>query len=92
MPGTNDIPDVKWLGAADGYKHKRGILGSIENGDISIVHDAVREGEEPTEVKITIRLVQETYDSRILEDWLPEAKGRLKGAIKDQIAKMKEDI
>lgn len=90
MPGVNKVRDSHWLAATkDGSGFKRGIKGKIDSGSIEIIQD-VESKEKP--VKVTIKLVEETYDSRILSEWLETAKGPLKGAIKAQLEKMKEDI
>lgn len=89
MPGLNDIPDKKWKSYRDDKRWERSFKGRLERGDISLVDEEItRESPE----KVTIKMVNETFDSRILEDWLATAKGPLKGAIRKQIEKMKEDI
>lgn len=90
MPGVNKIKDSLWIKATkEGSKFKRGIEGKISQGSVEIVQD-VDSSEKPA--KVTIKLVEQTYDSRILNEWLEDAKGPLKGAIRAQLDKMKEDI
>jgi hypothetical protein len=75
QPGCNTVKDSVWEKLMDnGYRKSVG--GLIEAG-ILIVHESLK----PTQA-----LVAKTYDLDLLEDWLTEAKGPLKGAIKKQIA------
>lgn len=74
IPGINRIEKKDW-DAEMGKGYKKAINGMIEEGVLSI----------QSEDKITIALVEKTYKVDVLEDWLSDAKGPLKGAIKKQI-------
>ena len=43
------------------------------------------------ESRINVGLVKKTYDVKVLEEWLQDAKGPLKGAIKKQLAVMQAE-
>lgn len=76
-PGINEVEKAKWEQAANsGYE--RALKVYQEEGDIKI----------HTSDKPTIAIVNKTYNIDILEDWLVEAKGPLKGAIKTQLKLM----
>jgi hypothetical protein len=76
-PGCNKVDAKKWDHLLEnGYK--KPVAGLIDEG-ILIMH----EGSKPT-----IALVSSTYDVDLLEDWLSDAKGPLKGAIKKQLSKL----
>ena len=80
IPGVNQIDKKEWERHLDnGYK--RSIDKLLNVGILRI---------EPDE-KVTIALVKKTYKVDILEEWLSEAKGPLKGAIKKQIDMMTEE-
>jgi len=73
-PGVNKVDTQRWEGLMDeGYL--KPVNGLVEDGIIEIYK----------EDKITIALVKETYDIDTLNSWRDDAKGPLKGAIKDQI-------
>jgi len=75
QPGCNTVKDAEWERLMDnGYR--RSVSKLIDAG-ILIVHESLK----PTQA-----LVAKTYDMELLEDWLSEAKGPLKGAIKKQIS------
>ena len=79
-PGINEVHKAKWESAISlGYE--RAVKVYQDNGDI-VVHNS----DKPT-----IAIVNKTYNMEILEDWLVEAKGPLKGAIKQQIKLMNSD-
>lgn len=82
IPGVNEVDDNDWLQAKEkGYA--RAISGLSETGEIEII------GKEEAS-KPTMKIVSETYDTELLKRWLVNAKGRLKGAIKDQIDLIEE--
>ena len=80
IPGVNQVDKKEWdLQLKKGYKGP--VDGLIEDGILKIEDDS----------KVTMALVAKTYSVEILEEWLPDAKGPLKGAIKKQIAMMTEE-
>jgi hypothetical protein len=86
IPGVNEIDDKKW--AAVYSKQKRQVDAMVEEGRLKIVQDVATDGGAKEESKITLALIKETYDTKLLEKWLPESQGRLKGAITKQIELM----
>ncbi len=79
-PGVNQVDKDKWDGLlAAGYK--KSVDALIDEGVITIIEDS----------RVNVALVKKTYDLKILEQWLDEAKGPLKGAIKKQIEVMTQD-
>jgi len=79
IPGFNKIPDADWDAVANSPKWARPIKGLIEEGIIKV--DDARK-------KITIAMVEKTYNVDLLNEWYEKAKGPLKGAITKQIAIM----
>jgi len=80
IPGVNRVDKDKWKYLlSSGYK--KVIEGLIDSGIMGIQDEG----------KLTVSIVQNTYDVRLLEEWLGDSKGPLKGAIKKQIALMTED-
>ena len=74
-PGINQVDKKEWDEMMrNGYK--RSVDKLIDAGIIDV----------KTDERLTIALVKNTYDVYVLRDWLEEAKGPLKGAIKKQIA------
>ena len=72
-PGINKMkPDV-WKQVVAVYEKQ---VRGLESDGIIIIHD---------EGKVNLALVSKTYDLELLELWLEDAKGPLKGAIKKQI-------
>ena len=51
----------------------------IENGTIVVMDQRS---------KLTVKQIEKTYDIDLLESWLEEAKGPIKGAIKKQLKVM----
>ncbi len=80
LPGINRIPDKQWDELAKSQKWAKPIKGLIEDG-IIIVKDA-RE-------KITVALVNKTFDPELLDEWMETAKGPLLGAIRKQLEALK---
>ena len=77
MPGVNRLDKKAWdLAMKGGYK--KSVDGLVDDGTLSMVDDG----------KVTVALVSKTYDMEILEDWLVDAKGPVKGAIKKQIKEL----
>jgi len=85
IPGFNDVDTKLWDEMAKSKKWGSAIK-NLETTGIIVVKD-------PRE-KPTISIVEKTYDINLLEEWLTEAKGPLKGAIKKQIKAMaiEEDL
>jgi len=74
IPGVNKLDKKNWdKQVKAGYK--KAVDGLIQDGILSIRDES----------KVTVSLVAKTYDVTILEEWLTNAKGPLKGAIKKQI-------
>lgn len=74
IPGVNRLDKKDWdIQMKGGYKRSVDML--IETGVLSI----------QDETKVTQALVAKTYDPEVLEDWLADSKGPLKGAIKKQL-------
>ena len=85
MPGTNDIDDRIWEKYRADKRFHRAYNAKVSEGTITVLEDVKRTNTE----KVTIKLVQETFDTRILKSWYDSTKsGRLKGAIKKQIERM----
>lgn len=76
LPGFNKIEDTVWDELVKSKKWCKPIKGLIADGIIKV--DDVRK-------KITIAIVEKTYDVGLLNEWLGKAKGPLKGAITKQI-------
>jgi hypothetical protein len=73
-PGVNEIDPKRWDNLmAKGYD--RPVRGLVEDSILEII----------VADKITISLVKETYDLSVLHNWMDDAKGPLKGAIKAQL-------
>lgn len=88
MPGTNDVPNKVWDRYRSDKRFHRSFKSKVERGIISLIDkDMTRENGE----RVTMKMVQQTYDVRILEDWLETSKGRLKGEIRKQIEKCSTD-
>lgn len=85
IPGFNQVSDTRWEALAASSMFKGPIAGLIEDGAI-VVTDA--------KAKLTIATVKKTYDRDLLLSWVQDAKGPLKGAIKEQMEAMKigEDL
>ena len=80
MPGINQVDKDAWEGQMKrGYR--RPVKGLVEEGILNIIDDS----------RVSVSLVKKTYDVKVLEEWLVDAKGPLKGAIKKQIATMTDD-
>lgn len=74
IPGINRLDKKDWdLQLNRGYK--KSVEGLFDDGILSMIEDG----------KITVALVGKTLDPEILEDWLSDAKGPVKGAIKKQL-------
>lgn len=57
-------------------KWKKPIAGLVKDGKL-VVHDP--------RAKVTIAMVEKTYDVKVLNEWRETAKGALKGAITKQL-------
>ena len=78
MPGINSISDKRWDWLTNSNKWKNPIKGLIEHGILKVT-DAKE--------KLTIQIVEKTYNGDILSEWLADAKnkGPLRGAIRKQM-------
>jgi hypothetical protein len=76
IPGFKKIEDKKWDDLIKNPKWTRPVKGLIAEGIIKV--DDVRK-------KITIAMVEKTFNVDLLNEWLVKAKGPLKGAITKQI-------
>jgi len=78
IPGYNQVSDVRWDTISTSDKWKKAVDALIESGQI-VVSD--------TRKKLTIAVVQKTYDEDLLKSWEEDSahKGPLKGAIKEQL-------
>jgi hypothetical protein len=76
LPGMNKIDDSDWDSLLKSGQWGKPIKGLLED-EVLIAHDARQ--------KITIAMVNKTFDPAILNEWLESAKGPLKGAILKQL-------
>jgi len=87
IPGFNLVDDKRWDHlTAKGSKWAKPIAGLIKEGILKI---------EDARKKLTIAMVEKTYDVTLLESWEADAsnKGPLRGAIKKQLKAMEvEDV
>lgn len=81
IPGFNQIDDARWDNVSKDPKWKRPIEIHIKAGTLNL---------QDSRKKLTVDVVEKTYDVDLLEDWLanPEHKGPLRGAIKKQLKAM----
>jgi hypothetical protein len=82
IPGINKIDDKRWDNlTSKGSKWAKPIMGLIESGILKV---------EDARKKLTIAMVEKTYDVPLLEDWKadPAHKGPLRGAITKQLKAM----
>jgi len=78
-PGVNEVAEMRWEQIkAAGYEDSINKL--INAGVLNVMGAAA---------KVTIALVEKTYKIEVLEKWLGDARGPLKGAIKKQIGLVK---
>jgi hypothetical protein len=85
IPGVNQVDEKRWANLLKG-KFGKPIRGLLEDGELEILNDGSDDG------KITIKMIKETYDIDLLNEWLDDAKGRIKGAINKQIEMLEEGI
>ena len=76
IPGVNKVTDSKWDEMVASKKWSKPIKGLIEDGILE-VKDARQ--------KLTIALVNKTYDVEVLREWQETAKGTILGAIRKQL-------
>jgi hypothetical protein len=78
MPGINQVDDKRWDYLTKESNFRNPIKGMINQGLLVVTDD--RE-------KITIAMVEKTYDTELLSEWLanPKNKGPLRGAIRKQL-------
>ena len=80
IPGVNQVDSDSWSRQLkNGYK--RAVKALCDEGILSVIDES----------KINIGLVKKTYDVKVLEEWLQDAKGPLKGAIKKQLEVMQAE-
>lgn len=78
-PGVNEVAEMRWEQIKSaGYEDSINKL--VDAGVIKIMGAAA---------KVTVALVEKTYKIEILEKWLGDARGPLKGAIRKQIGLVK---
>jgi len=80
IPGINKVDDKRW-----DEMTKKGSIWSDPIKDL-IALEVLKVSDPRT--RPTVALVEKTYDVDLLEEWLVEAKGPLKGALKKQIKAM----
>lgn len=80
-PGITDVETKTWEGLKS-----QGFDGPIKE----LIRDGVIK-VHAADTKVTIAMVEKTYEVPTLRGWLQEAKGPLKGAIKKQIATITDD-
>ena len=79
-PGINQVKPFDWEKTLKkGYEKQ--IKAYQDSGDM-VIHDA----EKPSQA-----VISKTYDIDLLESWLEEAKGPLKGAVRNQIKSIKDE-
>ena len=85
IPGVNRVDSKKWDSLMKG-SFGGPIAGLIEDGELEVVEGGASSNDDS--VKLSIKLISETYDLDLLNEWIDGAKGRLKGAIAKQIEKL----
>ena len=76
IPGINQIADKTWDELTKSGKWAKPIKGLIEDETLK-VQDARQ--------KLTIAMVNKTYDVNVLNEWAATAKGPILGAIRKQL-------
>jgi len=76
LPGMNQVSDELWDKLSKSGKWAKPIKGLITDG-VLIVLDPRK--------KLTVALVEKTYNVALLNEWSETAKGPLLGAIRKQI-------
>lgn len=85
IPGINKIDDKRWDHIAKSKMWSGPIKGLIADGILKV---------EDARNKLTIAMVEKTYDVALLEEWAadPAHKGPLRGALKKQLKSLELEV